>query len=136
MLVNWVQRYFFCPYVIPGREVKSTVNDEKVKIKHASDFQTKNLVYCVTCDKCKKQYIGETERSLNARFKEHLGYVRNKKSKEPTGFHFNFPGHDVSMMKITVLEKIWKNSTPLRKARESMYIRKFESQYQGINRKD
>jgi hypothetical protein len=73
---------------------------------------------------------------LVARFREHLGYVRNKKLNEPTGNHFNLRGHDISMMKITVLEKVWTNSWALRRIRESMYINKFKSKYHGFNKKD
>ena len=80
-------------------------------------------------------YIGETKHPLDKRFRQHLGYVNNMKLNEPTGYHFNLPNHDASMMKISVLEKIWK-STNIRKIRESMYISKFESLHQGMNRKN
>ena len=56
------------------------------------------------------------------RFGEHLGYVRNKKLNEPTGQHFNLPGHNITMMEVTLLEKIWSSSTNLRKIRESKHI--------------
>ena len=98
--------------------------------------ETENLIYAITCLKCLQQYIGETCRTLKKRFSEHQGYVRNKKLNEPTGYHFNLPGHNISMMQITVLEKVWNGSTAIRKTREKMYIRKFQSLQHGINRTD
>ena len=124
-----------CPFVATGSEVKCEVTGEKHKINSPSECQTTNVIYCISCVKCKQQYIGETERTLDARFREHLGYVRNKKLQEPTGSHFNLPRHDISMMKISVLEKIWNPSKSLRKTRESMFIRRFETKYKGMNRK-
>ena len=41
-------------------------------------------------------------------FRQHLGYVNNKKLDEQTGYHFNRPNHNISMMQISVLEKMWK----------------------------
>ena len=68
-------------------------------------------------------------------FKEHIGYVENKKLNEPTGKHFNLPGHNITMMEITLLEKIWSSSPNLRKIRESKFIQDFDSFYNGINQR-
>ena len=46
-------------------------------------------IYCITCDKCQMQYIGETGRSAKNRFKEHIGYVENLQLEKATGMHFN-----------------------------------------------
>ena len=124
-----------CPYVIEGNRVKSQVTGDLFNINFSSDCETKNLIYCIVCTKCKQNYIGETKRSLKARFGDQLGYVRNKNLKEPTGKHFNLPGHNITMMQISVLEKVWSSSDALRKERETMYINKFQSKYLGLNRK-
>ena len=39
------------------------------------------------------------------RFKEHIGYVKSANLTQPTGNHFNLPGHTLSNMKVTVHEK-------------------------------
>ena len=46
------------------------------------------------------------ERTLALRNNEHRGYVRNEKLDKATGEHFNLPGHNMSDIKITVLEKV------------------------------
>ena len=125
-----------CPFVTEGNRVKSQVTGELFDINYASDCNTQNLVYCIVCTKCKQNYIGETKRPLRVRCGDHLGYVRNQKLNESTGYHFNLPGHNITMIQITVLEKIWSSSDALRKERETMYINKFESKYLGLNRKN
>ena len=69
---------------------------------------TKNVIYMIECkkDNCKKRYIGETDRELAERLRDHRGYVKNKHLNQPTGFNFNLPGHDISDMTAIVLEKV------------------------------
>ena len=88
----------------------------------------------ILCIKCHQEYIGQTGRTLAKRFSEHQGYVRNKKLSEATGSHFNEPGHQMSDMKITVLEKVHNRSRAVREQRESMFIREFETEYKGLNK--
>ena len=63
-----------------------------------------------------------------------MGYVRNK-TKDPTGIHFNLPGHSISDMEVSVLEKVYTQSRAIRESRESMWIRNFESETKGMNEK-
>ena len=62
--------------------------------------QTENVIYCISCNRCNEVYVGQTSKSLSQRFSQHLGYIRNfhnhtaaGKRIEPTGQHFNGPGH-------------------------------------------
>ena len=79
------------------------------------------------------QYIGESERSLQHRFSEHKGYATNKHLTKATGAHFNLPGHSVSDMKVTILEKVHSMDPLVRKEREELFIRKFNSKYKRMN---
>ena len=97
--------------------------------------QTKNLVYLVHCKKCNDQYVGETEKTLEHRFSQHLGYVDNKDYRQATGRHFNLPGHNKSHMSITVLESINTDDPAYRKEREREFIEQFKLKYRGMNRK-
>ena len=81
------------------------------------------------------QYIGETERSLQERFSEHKQYVTTRQTSKATGLHFNLPGHSVSDMKVTILEKVHSQDPLVRKEREELYIRKFNTKYKGLNKK-
>ena len=81
------------------------------------------------------QNIGETERSLQKRFNEHKQYVISRQKSKATGLHFNLPGHSVSDMKVTILEKVHSLDPLVRKEREELYIRKFNTKYKGLNKK-
>ena len=124
-----------CPYISKGSTVKSTASKFKVDINTAATCQTSNVVYMIGCLKCDKQYIGETNKTINQRFQQHKGYVNNKKTDKATGAHFNLPGHSVSDMRISVVEKIYNPDNFFRKEREKFYINKFHSKLKGLNRK-
>ena len=117
-----------CPFVKPAKRVKSTSNNTSV------NCQSQNIIYCISCQNCRMQYIGESERSLQHRFSEHKGYAKNKHLAKATGAHFNLPGHSASDMKVTILEKVHSMDPLVRKEREELFIRKFKIlKYKGMN---
>ena len=122
------------PSVKQGKMVKATGTNYKMDIKDQVNCQTENIVYCIECQKCSVQYIGETQRSLQDRIAEHRGYIMNQHRTKATGEHFNLPGHQLSDMRVTVLEKI-RNNTLFRKQREQMWIQNFNTKYRGLNKK-
>ena len=44
------------------------------------------------------------------------------------------PGHDISNMKFTIIEKVKKDDQTYRKEREKFFIEKFNTFHAGINR--
>ena len=93
------------------------------------------MAYLIECEKCKEQYIGETERTLKDRLGEHKTYIKTNKIHEATGEHFNKPGHSLHNLKVCILEKIKQSDTLYRKEREAYLIRKFNTFNKGINKK-
>ena len=81
------------------------------------------------------QYVGESERSLQDRFSEHLGYARNKHLTKAKGGHYNLPGHTVSDMRVTIVEKIHSSDPLIRKQRKELFIQKLNTKYKGLNKK-
>ena len=75
------------------------------------------------------KYVGETKIILKYRFAEHRGYVNNSDESQATGEHFNSPGHSLSDMTITILEKVKLNDALYRKEREKYFIRKSNTFY-------
>ena len=124
-----------CPYVNTCKLVKSTYTDKVVHLSREYNCQSKNLVYLVQCLKCKDQYIGETKKTLNFRFTQHIGYVHRNDQRQATGRHFNSDGHLLSDMSITVLETINTLDEAYRKRRESHWIQEFNLKHKGMNRK-
>ena len=122
-----------CSYVSTGKVIKATYTNASVQLSKSFDCQTSNIVYIVGCKKCNDQYIGQTKKTLEDRFKQHLGYVAN--NINATGTHFNSPGHSRSDMTISVLEKVSRIDRNLRETRESTFIEMFNLTYRGMNKK-
>ena len=94
------------------------------------------MIYLIECqkDNCKQRYIGETGRILKFRIDEHRGYINNKVISQATGAHYNLPGHSLADMRVTGLEQLKRSCEEYRKERESSYIKKFDTYYNGLNR--
>ena len=80
--------------------IHNTVNiagpKRSIEITDRFDCISANVIYCITCTRCKMLYIGETGRGLGDRFREHLiDRVKNndRDASKPVSKHFNLPGH-------------------------------------------
>ena len=51
-----------------------------------------------------------------------------------TGEHFNIPGHSLSDLTVTILERVKSTDDLYRKERGKYLIRKFNTYYRGLNR--
>ena len=125
-----------CPFI---KERKNFQLDTKKvwNINKQVNCNTQNIVYMIECEKenCNERYIGETKRNLRSRLADHRGYVTSKQTDKATGEHFNLPGHSVANLKVSIIEQVKFNSDLYRKEREEFYIRKFNTLYEGMNRK-
>ena len=73
------------------------------------------------------------KRIMKFRLTEHRGYISNN-DDTATGEHFNSPGHSMSDLSITIIEKVRGKGEIYRKEREKYFIRKFNTFYRGLNR--
>ena len=123
-----------CSFVKTGKTVKSTASNYQIDINTAVDCTTDNVIYCIECKKCQAQYIGQTSDTLRKRFDKHRGSVTNKDLKKAIGQHYNLPGHSVSDMTVTIVEKVYNQNEFFRRRRETHYIQNFKAKLLGINR--
>ena len=124
-----------CPFVHTGKTVQATATKFKIDINKPVNCQSKNVIYCVFCDRCRIQYVGETERTLQDRFSDHKGYAVNQHMNKTTGAHFNLKGHKISDMRVTIIEKVFSRDSAVRKERESHFIQQMNTKYKGLNKK-
>ena len=98
---------------------------------HHGDVNCKssNIAYIIECniERCKQRYVVEPHKKLYDRFSEHLGYLRTKKLKKTTGAHYGRSGHNISNMRVTILEEVRSTNWHYRKEREKYIIRKFNT---------
>ena len=121
-----------CPYI---REVKSLrMNGKDWKINQNLNCNTYNCVYMIEYkkDNCKLKYVGETKQILKFRLADHRGYINNQDYTTATGEHFNSPGHSLSDLSITILERVKTMDDLYRREREKYFIRKFNTFYREL----
>lgn len=94
-----------CHHVSEGSTFFSHNTGRKFNLKQNITCKSKNLIYLVTCQKCRKQYVGQTSRTLAERIANHLSCIRTNKSN-PISIHFNMPGHSVKDFSIQGIELI------------------------------
>ena len=121
-----------CPKIIREEVLDRTVH----KIRDHNFGKTWNAVYGIECEKCERiMYVGETERSIGERLKEHLADVRHQRPKA-VSIHFNQEDHSISDFKIIILEKCTDASRYYRKIREVFWIEKLNTvKPSGLNTK-
>ena len=123
-----------CPFVKEGKFIQKQNKNWEIYGKHTCE--TKNIIYLIECnkEKCKLRYIGETEKTLKERLSNHINKIRSIVPTTATGEHFNEPGHSLSNLTITIIEKVKNNELNYRREREKLYIKKFNTLHKGLNR--
>ena len=94
-----------CHHVSEGSTFSSHNTKRKFNLKQNITCKSKNLIYLVTCRKCRKQYVGQTSRTLAERINNHLSCIRTHKHN-PISLHFNMPDHSVKDFNIQGIELI------------------------------
>ena len=79
-------------------------------------------------------YIGKSVVNFRTRMSQHRNYVAKKMLHKATGEHFNKPGHKISDMLMTIIEKVHSDDPMVLSVREEHWIRKGNTKYRGINR--
>ena len=130
-----------CPFALPAtRKVVGQVTGFEHTIKDPVNCETTNCVYYWKCRKenCKDfpkcEYVGLTSRPYRLRLAEHKQNIRSKNMDKPSGFHFNKAGHNLSHLAGLVLEHVKSDDAFVLRAREYLYIQKFDCYRNGLNK--
>ena len=90
--------------------------------------------------RCRQQYCGKTVSEFRTRMYQHRVSVTGTDGKtrpdldKAIGAHYNGPGHKVSDMSVTILEKVWNTDPMFLAVREEFWINKMNSKHRGMNR--
>ena len=89
-----------------------TIVSQKTKTSYTCmkniSCRSSNLIYCLTCQNCGKQYVGQTLRRLKDRLYEHLRDIDTLNPEKPLGVHFAQTCKENPSIKAHVLEFIKK----------------------------
>ena len=110
-------------------------NNDTYKMTGQFECQSNSVIYLATCEKCHKQYVGQTCRSLYERVMEHLRYI--KKGINTLGEHYKNSTCDSNRdLKFQVREKVFPNEDPMRLHREKFWIDRLDvMEPNGLNRR-
>ena len=102
--------------------------------KHNITCNSNNLIYCISCKVCQKQYVGQTKNEIKERFKTHFYSIDHPSKVDTTiGRHFSSHLHNgISNVTIHVLDFIQApNQTPsaqrLRDHQERFWIHRLST---------
>ena len=130
-----------CPFTLPPTsQVVGNFTGYKHDIRDSVNCETRNCIYYWKCVKSncrdfpKCEYVGLSSRSFKERFAEHKQYIKSQDTKKPSGHHFNQAGHDLSHLKGLVLEKVKSHDPFVLRAREFIFIEKFDTWNNGLNK--
>jgi hypothetical protein len=123
-----------CNYITEGARFYSSVNNRCFTVRGTLSCSSKNVVYLITCRKCKQQYVGETGRTLGERIIDHLSCIRLRKPT-PSGLHFNQTGHSVKDFTAMAIEQLSETDTAqVRRTKETTWQTLLQTAYpHGIN---
>ena len=146
-----------CPYTPPtASSVTSHITGYTHHITTPIICTTENTIYLWKCTKCKinfsinkrnetlicpkakadligSLYTSRTKWFFKTRLGEHLGYIGNENSEEPSRLHFSLPGHSKHDLQGLAIEQVRSKDPFVIKAREHKYIQLFDSYRRGLN---
>lgn len=90
-----------CEAVRSCNTIQSTSTKQNLEIMGNLNCNSSNIIYLIECNFCKKQYIGESKRSLRSRFNNHRQDIQNYQKRPTTiSSHFNQGGCELENCKI------------------------------------
>ncbi len=128
-----------CPYVNIENFVTAYATRKRFGVVRNEELscQATNVVYIISCNKCGKQYVGETKRTLRMRMNEHRNKISNKSATTFLVNHFTQDDHTITDMRFAILEKLPADTTTEKRLeREDFWIRALNTAFPfGLNDK-
>ena len=122
-----------CSLMPETKQFLSYTTGQLFTIHQPLNCQSTNIIYLITCNLCKKQYVGETGRSLANRTTDHISCIKTYKST-PIGLHFNLPNHAWRNLSILPIEQLDDTRITHRRMRETHWQKTLKTAYPfGLN---
>jgi len=77
----------------------NTIQQQLARQPHKE--QNPSGIYKITCNTCKKAYVGQSGRAISTRHKEHINYIRTNNPNQPTQhIHYKTDTNTVQVTKL------------------------------------
>ena len=123
----------YCPKLNKTGRITCSASHRSYITKHNVTCKSSNLIYCITCNKCAIQYVGQTKNRLMDRFQAHFYSIAHNKANTEVGKHFNLPDHtgldnvEIYVVDFIHAEPAGKKSKYLRDLIEFNWIQRMHS---------
>ena len=79
----------YCSRINTTGKIRAAWDKKTHTVMRNVNCHSNNLIYCITCKTCHKQYVGQTKNSLRQRFVSHFYLIGHKKLDHEVPRHFN-----------------------------------------------
>ena len=94
----------YCRLLNRTGTITSNVTGKQYNTRSNVTCKSNNIIYCLSCRTCGKQYVGQTKRKLVERLREHFRNINNNSTNHIVGRHFNTRNHQgVASLEIHIL---------------------------------
>lgn len=122
-----------CSHMVETNTFQSTCNKQQFPIHSFINCNSRNIIYLITCVKCRYQYIGQTGRQLKDRLNDHRSNILTHKLTA-VAIHFSLPLHKLHHLEIIPIEQINTDDLQTRLSRENYWIKTLQTRYpNGLN---
>ena len=93
-----------CPMIDTTGKIKSHSNKNKFFSRNKAYCLCHNIIYCIQCNTCGKQYVGQTKRVFGIRLNEHVRDLKKTVIDEkniPVAKHLTRPDHTGKIDQVT-----------------------------------
>ena len=98
----------YCKLLNKTGQITSLVTQLPYNTMKNISCRSSNVIYCITCKSCNKQYVGQTLRKIKDRLYEHMRDIDNRNPDKPLGLHFRNNCQQDSRIEVHILEFIKK----------------------------
>lgn len=110
-----------CHHINTSRYFRSTTTTITYPIRHNFSCSSTNVIYLITCTKCRKQYVGMTTRPLRERINHHRTSVQTRQNHYVSR-HFNFSDHSITDLSVQPIDTLTHPTTQQLQALEQFWI--------------
>lgn len=122
-----------CPHIFITSTFSDTNRKLTLDITDNFNCSSSNIIYVISCLKCKLLYVGQTGRQLRERLNNHRSDIKNKKNTA-VSLHFNSPHHSVLDLRITPIHSLQNLSFEERGKIEHKFMKTLNTIYPvGLN---
>ena len=112
-----------CCTIVENENFSSTSFDKEFKISHKLSCSSTGVIYVITCKRCQKQYVGQTQQKCSQRMNSHKFDIKHfPETCTNVSEHFNSPGHSLNDFSFMPIDQIHNNWQRLLKETKWMYF--------------